>query len=97
MSMVILSYKFDCYMMHVAKVSDHNYKIVNRNNQFNAMWFHSLQELRAAASQIFRTVLTIHRHRRYVGVRRTLFYIAETLHENPCSVPILPYPNRGPK
>ena len=30
MSKVILSYKFDFYMMHVEKVSDHSYNIVNR-------------------------------------------------------------------
>ena len=39
-------------MMHVAKVSDHSYNIVNRNNQFKGMQFRSLQELRAATSQI---------------------------------------------
>ena len=33
MSKAILSYKFDFYMMHVAKVSDYSYTIVNRNNQ----------------------------------------------------------------
>ena len=33
MSKIILSYKFDFYMMHIAKVSDHSYTIVNRNNQ----------------------------------------------------------------
>ena len=33
MSKAILSYKFDFYMMHVAKVSDYSYIIVNRNNQ----------------------------------------------------------------
>ena len=32
MSKVILSYKFDFYMMHVVKVSDHSYNIVNRIN-----------------------------------------------------------------
>ena len=32
-------------MMHVAKVSDHSYNIVNRNNQFKGMRFRSLQEL----------------------------------------------------
>ena len=49
---VILSYKFDLYMMHVAKVSDHSYKIVNRNNQFKGMRYRPLQELRAARSGI---------------------------------------------
>ena len=29
----ILSYKFDFYMMHFAKVSDYSYTKVNRNNQ----------------------------------------------------------------
>ena len=52
MSNVILSYKFDFYIMHVAKVSDQSYNIVNRNNQFNGMRFGSLQELRAATSRI---------------------------------------------
>ena len=52
MSKVILSYKFDFYMVHVAKVSDHNYNIVNRINQFKGMRFRSLQELRAATSRI---------------------------------------------
>ena len=33
MSKAILSYKFDFYMMHIAKVSDYSYIIVNRNNQ----------------------------------------------------------------
>ena len=33
MSKAILSYKFDFYMMHIAKVSDYSYTIVNRNNQ----------------------------------------------------------------
>ena len=51
MSKVILSYKFDFYMMHVAKVSDHSYNKVNRNNQFKGMPFRSLQELRAATSR----------------------------------------------
>ena len=51
MSKIILSYKFDFYMMHVAKVSDHSYNIVNRNNQFKEMWFRSLQGLRAATSR----------------------------------------------
>ena len=32
MSRAILSYKFDFYMMHIAKVSDYRYTIVNRNN-----------------------------------------------------------------
>ena len=59
MSKVILSYKFDFYMMHVAKVSDHSYNIVNRNNQFKEMRFRSLQELRAATTeQDCRTVWT---------------------------------------
>ena len=53
MSKVMLSYKFDFYMMHVAKVSDHSYNIVNRNNQFKGMRLLSLQELRAATSRIF--------------------------------------------
>ena len=52
MSKVILSYKFDFYMMHVAKVSDHSLNIGNRNNQFKGMRFCSLQELRAATSRI---------------------------------------------
>ena len=42
MSKVILSYKFDFYMMHFAKVSDHSYNMVNRNNQFKGMLFRSL-------------------------------------------------------
>ena len=73
MSQVILSNKFDFYMMHVAKVSDHSYNIVNRNNQFKGRWFRSLQELRAATSRIleqcvqqrYEDVLEqwIHRHR----------------------------------
>ena len=29
----ILSYKFDFYMIHITKVSDYSYTIVNRNNQ----------------------------------------------------------------
>ena len=33
MSKAILSYKFAFYMMHIAKVSDYSYTIVNRNNQ----------------------------------------------------------------
>ena len=33
MSKAILSYKFDFYMMHIAKVSNYSYTIVNRNNQ----------------------------------------------------------------
>ena len=33
MSRAIQSYKFDFYMMHIAKVSDYSYTIVNRNNQ----------------------------------------------------------------
>ena len=48
---VILSYKFDFYMMHVAKVPDHSYNIVNRNNQFKGMRFRSLHELRAATTE----------------------------------------------
>ena len=32
MSKAILSYKFDFYMMHIAKVPDYNYFLVNRNN-----------------------------------------------------------------
>ena len=52
MSKVMLSYKFDFYMMHVAKVSDRSYDIVNRNNQFKGMRFLSLQELQAATSHI---------------------------------------------
>ena len=45
MSKVIQSYKFDFFMMHVAKVSDHSYNIVNHNNQFKGMRFRSLKEL----------------------------------------------------
>ena len=52
MSKVILSYKFDFYMMHVVKVSDHSYNIVNHINQFKGMRFRSLQELQAATSRI---------------------------------------------
>ena len=52
MSKVILTFRFDFYMMHVAKVSDHSYNIVNRNNQFKGMRFRSLQEIRAATSRI---------------------------------------------
>ena len=33
MSKTILSYKFDFYMMHIAKVSEYRYTIVNLNNQ----------------------------------------------------------------
>ena len=33
MSKAILSYKFDFYMMHIAKGTDYSYTIVNRNNQ----------------------------------------------------------------
>ena len=33
MSKAILSYKYDFYMVHIAKVSDYSYTIVNRNNQ----------------------------------------------------------------
>ena len=33
MSRAILSYKYDFYMLHIAKVSDYSYTIVNRNNQ----------------------------------------------------------------
>ena len=42
MSKVMLSYKFDFYMMHVAKVSDHSYNIVNHNHQFKGMQQRSL-------------------------------------------------------
>ena len=76
MSKVILSYTFDFYMIHDAKVSDHSYIIVNRNNQFKGMRFRSLQELRAATSQILEQYghqwhevvfeQWIHRYRRYV-------------------------------
>ena len=52
MSIVILSHKFDFYIMHIVKVSDHSYNIVNPNNQFMGMRFRSLQELRAATSRI---------------------------------------------
>ena len=52
MSKVILRYKFDFYMIHVVKVSDHSYNIVNRINQFKGMRFRYLQELRAATSRI---------------------------------------------
>ena len=52
MSNVILSYTFDFYMMHVVKVSDHSYNVVNCINQFKGMRFRSLQELRAATSRI---------------------------------------------
>ena len=33
MSKAVLSYKFDFYMMHIAKVSDYSYTILDRNNQ----------------------------------------------------------------
>ena len=33
MSKAIQSYKFDFYMLHIAKLSDYSYTIVNRNNQ----------------------------------------------------------------
>ena len=33
MSKAILSYKYDFYMLHIAKVSDYSYTKVNRNNQ----------------------------------------------------------------
>ena len=33
MSKAILSYKLDFYMIHIAKVSDYSYTIVNRNSQ----------------------------------------------------------------
>ena len=33
MSKAILSYKFEFYMMHIAKVSDYSNTIVNRDNQ----------------------------------------------------------------
>ena len=33
MSKAILSYKYNFYMMHIAKVSDYSYTIVNGNNQ----------------------------------------------------------------
>ena len=33
MSKAIISYKSDFYMMHIAKISDNSYTIVNRNNQ----------------------------------------------------------------
>ena len=49
MSMVILSYKFDFFMIHVVKESGYSY---NRNNQFKGMRVRSLQELRAATSRI---------------------------------------------
>ena len=51
MSKVILSYRFDFYMTHVAKVSDYSYNIVIRNNQFKGTRFRSLQELRAATTE----------------------------------------------
>ena len=35
---VILSYKFDFYMMHVEKVTDHSYNIMNRHNQFSGKY-----------------------------------------------------------
>ena len=33
MSKAILSYKFDFYMMHIAKVSDYSYTLLKCNNQ----------------------------------------------------------------
>ena len=33
MSKAIISNKYDFYMVHIAKVSDYSYTIVNRNNQ----------------------------------------------------------------
>ena len=33
MSKAIISYKYDFYMVHLAKVSDYSYTIMNRNNQ----------------------------------------------------------------
>ena len=32
MSKAVLSYKLDFYMMHIAKVPDYSYFLVNRNN-----------------------------------------------------------------
>ena len=76
----VISYKFGFYIMHVAKVSDHSYSIVNRNYQFKGMQFRSLQELRAATSRIvaqygqqwYNDVFEqwLHRHRRCVECLR---------------------------
>ena len=33
MSKAILSYKLDFYMMHIAKISDYSYTLVNHNNK----------------------------------------------------------------
>ena len=62
--------------MHVVKVSDHSYNIMNRNNQFKGMRFRFLQELRAATSRIVAQYVQqwyedvfeqwIHRHRHCV-------------------------------
>ena len=53
MTKVILSYKFDFYMMHVVKVSAHSYNIVNRNNQFKGIGsflYRSFEQLQARLS-----------------------------------------------
>ena len=48
---VILSYKFDFYMMHVAKVSDHSYNIMNCNNQYmRSILCRNFKQLQAVSS-----------------------------------------------
>ena len=76
MSKVILSYKSDFYMMHVAKVSDHSYNIVNRNNQFKGMRFRSLQDIRAATTEPDCRIV-------WSAVERGCVRIV-----NPCSLPL---------
>ena len=65
MSKVILSYKFDFYMMHVAKVSDHSYSIVYRNNQFKGTSNSYKPDCRTVWIAVVRGQW-IHRHRRCV-------------------------------
>ena len=51
MSKAILSYKFDFYMMHIAKVSDYSYTIVNRNNQrMRSVLCLNFEQLKAVSS-----------------------------------------------
>ena len=51
MSKAILSYEFDFYMMHIAKVSDYSYTIVNRNNQLmRSVLCLNFEQLKAVSS-----------------------------------------------
>ena len=75
--------------MHVAKVSDYSYNLVNCNNHSNGIRFRSLQELRAATSRIvaqygqqwYENVFEqcIHHHRRSVKCEGHCFEKKSTL------------------